>query len=369
MRSLTRVALLSAVVIWSVGCTAEPGAASPAALESGGQASAGPSVTAPGTPVGALQIVREWVSPALDGGWLVGGGPSGRVHALPRGEVALDARGGQVLTVVPDDGNRSTLLRTREIETGDVVLETVIGARIRSGVLVGASVVYSTSNGGDGGVWRLDGPDREPIQVVAPDPVGNDDPESIAGRGLVLSSPGGEVVAAGLLIDLETTLVDVIRGSADVTRIQLPSGLNLVDVGLDRIVARDEARLVGVDINTGRAVWTIAFGGLFAGGYVTSDGMSYVAAVRPAGGAGTLELLVIDLSSDAIRTVRSWSPADAPGFAPVLSSDQYATFIADFMDLDEYLLSGATRADGVLVDLATGSLSSAPIVVAQEPYP
>lgn len=369
MRTLIRVTVLAALVIWSVGCTAEPGAFSPAALESDGQASVGPSATATITPSGSLPIVREWLTPSLDGGWLVGGGPSGRVHALPGGEVALDARGGQVLTMVPDDENDSTMLRTRAIETGDVILERVIGARIRSGVLVGASVVYSISNGGDGGVWRLDGPDREPIQVVAPDPVGNDDPESIAGRGLVLSSPGGEVVAAGLLIDLETTLVDVIRGSADVTRIQLPSGLNLVDVGLDRIVARDEASLVGVDIETGRAVWTIAFGGLFPGGYVTSDGTSYVTAVRPADGAGTLELLVIDLSSDTIRAVRSWSPADAPGFAPALSSDQYATFIAGFMDLDEYLMSGATRAEGVLVDLGSGSLSTARIVVAPEAFP
>lgn len=376
MRPLIRVTVLSALVIWSVGCSAEPGAISPAGLESDGQASAGPSATATTTPRGSLPtvpIVREWLTPALDGGWLVGGGPSGRVHALPDGEVALDARNGRVLSIVPGYERGSTLLRTRVIETGDVLLEAAIGSPVRSGVLVGDSVVYSVSSGGDGGVWRVDGPDGEPLQVVAPNPPGqlSADPDSAAGRGLVRSSPGGEVIAADLVIDLETTFVDVIRGTTSSTRIKLPTGLNVEAVGRDRIVARDEGRLVGVDIDTGQEVWAIAFGGLFQGGYITSDGSSFVTALRiVAGPEKTYELLVIDLSSDSIREVHSWAAADAPpGFAPELSSDQYATFIPGFWDFDEFLASGSGRVEGVVVDLESGSMSSAPIEVAAEPYP
>jgi hypothetical protein len=193
---------------------------------------------------------------------------------VPADELPIAADDGLVATVLNGPlaaPHRSSIVRVREIATGETLLEFATPLYVEVGAIAGDRLFISGRGinpdgaGGDdafdgGGVWAIELTEgAKPTEVVPPEPDGSlDDNRETGARGLFKLSPTGATLASAVYAEGEVQRVDVI----DVATLSVRASLKQFVYALndDFAIARPVDDPVGevaqlVSLRTGNIQW------------------------------------------------------------------------------------------------------------------
>lgn len=337
--------------------------------------SALPSVTASAAPASLpLGLVdKTWIT--LDsvgyGGPYVAGTLDGRYHlALPIGERGLAAADGRVASVLygPGGATGSSTLLVRDLRKAAAKLvELPWPDAISYAVLTGDTVYFAPNSAPNQvpGVYAASLADGSVRTVIEPASFPGDLGEG-TGRGPLVLSPTGTTLSSGVCNSgrCNIQVLDLATGRLSQPLTDVPSFLWLASDTV--LITVDEASVYGYDMAGGRR-WTLTGVRPQGGsGYLTSDAGRLIVLyqdVNP-GSDGAIALASVDVSSGAQRVLLRW-PKDvaAPWLWVLASGDQAAVLIPGGAAPEDAFSAGGGSFRVDVVDLTTGALSPAALIV------
>ena len=335
-----------------------------------------PTVGSPGGPP-ADGPGRPSLPPGLAAKTWIAGMPSGRAVAgvsggperltLPEGDLPLAATAGRVASATSYADGSGSVLRVREIASGQLIAEVARPEDLGSAVFLDDRLLAAGNDparpGTDPGIIAVSLVDGSVTQLVGSGPVLNGWTGSVA-RTLAVS-PSGRTVISGLCL-IDRCAIDVLDPQSGSVRRLIdeidafpgPITDDVVIVGSDQ-----SSDIAAYDLATGTRLWQRT-GAEFQYSYTTSDGhlvQSYI----DHGGPYVFTVSVIDPRTNDERIVLRRDVAEGLTLWPELSADDGAVLGTGGRFGDVSQSNPVVRA--ALLDLATGDLVPGGIVIAVAP--
>jgi len=359
--------------------TGSPGASPPPSAAESASPSALPEALAAKTwitlnPVGAL-------------GAAVAGTLDGRYHlTLPPDEVGLTAADFRVVSVIwtkaPDGSiERSTLIVRDLRENGAEVARFAVSGQVAPGqaALAGETLFFAGDGASDrvAGVYAGSLADGTVRTLIDPGPPPAELAASIGSvvfalqmgpgvsRGPVVLSPSGRTLGSNVCGNGRCTIevVDLSGGTVQRPFTAVPFALWLLSE--TTVIAVDDTSVYAYD-GSGGARWTLKDKRPQSAGYLTSDGSQLVVLYQDLnpGADAAVVLASVDVVSGGERVLRRWGRDQvAPLLWAAVSTDEAAVLIPGGMEPGEALDRGGGTFRADVLDLRTGALAQASLVI------